>query len=256
MSYGDDELGSWRFDEGVAEILDNMMERSIPGYDDMRDAINRLVWAYAEHHYEIADPLILDVGCATGQAYENLRFSLRRCRYYGIDSSADMIRYCNRKWGMHLNKRYRHLFVCHDIVSDGPSLEDMGIEEMDVVLCVLTLHFIPESRRVEALEKIRAAMKLGAMLIVVDKVRPQRHPSWDGVFRAAHHLYKSRVGGYSEKEIEAKEEALSGVLVPWTTSANREAFIAARFSEPEIFWANSCFVGWAMLNEPPGFTEA
>ena len=53
--------GKWDFDDKVTEVFDDMLERSIPQYDIMRQAVTSLVKTFIKD-----GDTILDIGCSNG----------------------------------------------------------------------------------------------------------------------------------------------------------------------------------------------
>ena len=51
--------GIWDFDDKVTEVFDDMLERSIPQYDIMRQAVTSLVKTFIKD-----GDTILDIGCS------------------------------------------------------------------------------------------------------------------------------------------------------------------------------------------------
>ena len=51
----------WAFDQEVTNAFDNMLERSIPGYEDMRNLVTSLTIKFAQ-----PKSAILDLGCSSG----------------------------------------------------------------------------------------------------------------------------------------------------------------------------------------------
>ena len=58
--------GPWEFDKGVTEVFEDMLERSIPDYEKMRNASSALAFA--------SGPVdrVLDIGCSNGLALRRL----------------------------------------------------------------------------------------------------------------------------------------------------------------------------------------
>jgi len=55
--------GKWEFNEEVTSCFDEMLERSIPAYSDMRDLCFKIGKNYVKRK-----TMIVDLGCSTGQA--------------------------------------------------------------------------------------------------------------------------------------------------------------------------------------------
>ena len=55
--------GKWEFDQEVTDCFDEMLERSIPAYADMRELVTRIGKRYVQRRTSI-----IDLGCSTGEA--------------------------------------------------------------------------------------------------------------------------------------------------------------------------------------------
>ena len=74
--------GRWVFDVGVANVFEDMLERSIPQYETMRDAVSRLGVAYMR-----ANTRVVDLGCSEGGGIslsEGRSSRWRACRVYRV----------------------------------------------------------------------------------------------------------------------------------------------------------------------------
>ena len=71
--------GAWQFDSEVTRVFDDMLGRSIPGYDDMRRLTAWLTaWAAP------AGGRVLDVGCSRGRGIRDRHAPLpSRCAIHG-----------------------------------------------------------------------------------------------------------------------------------------------------------------------------
>ena len=110
----------WSFDESVAVVFDDMLSRSIPGYEEMRNAVIRMV-----------EPIVLDLGCSHGEmiaAMQQKFSSSLHLSYVGIDYSSAMV------------TRARQRFYTDDTVSIiHADLKDVELTRLryDVVLSIL-----------------------------------------------------------------------------------------------------------------------
>ena len=65
---------TWAFDEEVTRVFDDMLGRSIPNYEGMRDITNRLIsQCIMEDSGDGSKPLtILDIGSSRGETIERI----------------------------------------------------------------------------------------------------------------------------------------------------------------------------------------
>ena len=79
--------GIFRFDEAVAAVFPDMLQRSIPGYAASIAAIGSLARRYVQ-----AKTHCYDLGCSLGEATLSMRHSISvpDCRIFAIDNAASI----------------------------------------------------------------------------------------------------------------------------------------------------------------------
>ncbi|WP_353662960.1 carboxy-S-adenosyl-L-methionine synthase CmoA [Hydrogenimonas sp. SS33] len=214
----------FEFDERVAAVFDDMIERSVPFYRQNLELITEIVCRKLPRGGRL-----LDLGCSTGGLLIEIA---NRCgvsaRLVGIDSASAMVARARKKaqaYGAGVD------FVCADLME-----HDLG--QADIVVANYTLQFIRPVRRPKAVRRIYEALKEGGLFIFSEKIL--MHDKWlDKQMIDIYYDYKKR-RGYSETEIARKREALENVLVPYTVSENISMVKEAGFSTVDtVFqWGN------------------
>ncbi|MBR9988508.1 MAG: methyltransferase domain-containing protein [Gemmatimonadetes bacterium] len=224
----------WEFDEAVTDAFDDMLRRSIPQYNVMRQACLRLA-----AHYRQPDTDVLDLGCSRGQAIADLMGVCGDAnRFLGVDISKPMLDAARQRFA--------------SVIADGR----VSIEELDlchsypqcrasVTFAVLTLQFIPPEHRPRIVQDVYRHTVDGGVFIMVEKVLGAT-PSIDTVMVECYHRMKAR-HGYSQEAIERKRLALRGVLVPATARLNEELLRSAGFRQVDCFWRWMNFAGWVAV---------
>ena len=215
---GGAEIGSFRFDERVVRVFDDMISRSVPGYQQilrLLPAITRSCCHPNKSYY--------DLGCSTGAGLIAMARGLGElpANLVGIDTSAPM-----------LLKAKSALSVLADKSNFSVHLKQHDITEFeytDAAMCLLnfTLQFIPLDQRDPLINKIYQALCKGGALVLSEKIAFE-NPSTQRWFRAIHHQYKADQG-YSELEISQKRDAIENVLIPETFAAHQERLLKAGF---------------------------
>lgn len=127
--------GRWEFDEDVTDVFDNMLARSIPQYETMRELVLTLATSLASIDQA---PIVLDLGCSRGESISELYGALSAdASYVGIDSSKPMV------------EAARSRFENNDSVAiELADLRD-GYPNVraTVTIAVLTLQFVPLEHR-------------------------------------------------------------------------------------------------------------
>ena len=77
-----EKLGDFTFDESVAEVFPDMIQRSIPGYSNIITAIGMLA-----ERFVTADSQVYDLGCSRGAAALSIRRNIKQpnVKIIGVD---------------------------------------------------------------------------------------------------------------------------------------------------------------------------
>lgn len=224
----------FEFDENVARIFEDMLERSVPLYRECQDLAARWCLEFAQEHSNI-----YDLGCSTGTFLWRLAKRLapeKKLRLIGIDLSEPMLEKARQKlqfsdadWELRRG----------DL--DGP----LDLADASVAVMNYTLQFIPPERRPVVMEKIFRGLHPGGALVLIEKVASE-HGELDPALMKFYHEFK-RDRGYSNLEIARKREALENVLIPWKTSQNMDLLKNAGFRAVEVFFRWNNFAGFIAL---------
>jgi len=219
--------GGFQFNDRVAEVFDDMLERSVPCYRQVMDMSARILAKKL-----VPRDRVYDLGCSTGNTLLEMARKLERLDldYTGIDSSPAMIAKAERKVSMYAKGEHIR-FRTADIL-------DVELSGAGAVILNYTLQFIKPPDRPRFLKKIHDGLRPGGVLLLSEKVVFTAKET-NGDFIDFHHAFK-REQGYSELEIAKKREALENVLIPFTAEENRVLLAAAGFRVVEGFcqWFN------------------
>ncbi len=224
-----DFLLPFAFNDSVANVFDNMIGRSIPGYSMLQWLLARI----AVHSYQ-PSTIILDLGCATGEtlfqiASLNLSGNGPVPFMRGVDFSQGMIDQAIKK----CRQIPQAIFDCASIVG-------YPMPQCSVVLLVFTLQFVPQVERPIILNAIYSALCKGGILLLCEiSESGLQHDC----FEELHEQFK-REHGYSDIEIQQKRRALENVLVPLTDAENCAMMQDAGFESISPFFRCLQFSGW------------
>ncbi len=215
------------FNEQVAAVFDDMLNRSIPCYALVIDAMAHILARRLP-----AGAQVYDLGCSVGTTVFSLakRLAAKRFCYTGIDSASPMLE--KAKENMHKIAPQANIhFLEGDIISSP-------LAGAHAVLCNYTLQFIRPVVRQSFVERIYASLPPGGVFLLSEKTISHA-TALNRDFIAIYHAFK-KSQGYSEMEIAAKREALENVLVPFSLEENCTLLRHAGFAEVEIFftWFN------------------
>ena len=216
----------FRFDESVAGVFPDMIQRSVPGYSTIISMIGMLAEEYAR-----AGTNCYDLGCSVGAATLAIctRMTQRDCSIIAVDSSEAMLDQCRNNILLTKSKTPVDL-VCAD-------LRDVVLGNASVVVLNFTLQFISLEQRSDIIKDIYEAMVPGGVLILSEKICfDDLQTNHDMI--EMHHAFK-RVNGYSELEISQKRAALEKVLLPETIDAHCIRLAQAGFNHHRVWF--QCF---------------
>ncbi|PMH44949.1 tRNA (uridine-5-oxyacetic acid methyl ester)(34) synthase TrmP [Vibrio sp. 10N.286.49.B3] len=221
-----DKIGDFTFDERVAEVFPDMIQRSVPGYSNIISAIGMLAERFVKPHSHV-----YDLGCSLGAATLSMRRHIQQegCQIFAIDNSAAMVERCK------LNiSAYRSDTPVHVIEDD---IRATDINNASVVVLNFTLQFLSPEDRLALLEKIYAGLRPGGILILSEKYIFDDNTS-NELLIDLHHDFK-RANGYSELEVSQKRNAIENVMRPDTIEDHKERFKQIGFSSYEVWF--QCF---------------
>ena len=217
----------FEFNERVADVFDDMLDRSVPFYKKVIDMTAEILGRSLQE-----GDTVYDLGCSTGTTLIALakKLEFKNLKFIGIDNSRAMLDKAIRKAEMYS-------------MADRIDFIEMDITRAEFsgaggIILNYTLQFIKPSIRPEFLKNIYKGLHGSGALILSEKTVCQ-DKDIDQQFMDSYHRYKKR-HGYSELEISNKREALENVLVPLTIQENCDLLVQAGFTSVETFfqWFN------------------
>ncbi|WGW01502.1 carboxy-S-adenosyl-L-methionine synthase CmoA [Vibrio sp. YMD68] len=221
-----DKIGDFTFDERVAEVFPDMIQRSVPGYSNIISAIGMLAERFVKPHSNI-----YDLGCSLGAATLSMRRHIQQegCTIFAVDNSAAMIERCK----LHVNA-YRSDTPVQVIEAD---IREIAIEDASIVVLNFTLQFLSPEDRYALLKKIHTGLRPGGILILSEKYVFDDDNA-NELLIDLHHDFK-RANGYSELEVSQKRSAIENVMRPDSIDTHKKRFNKIGFSSSEVWF--QCF---------------
>ncbi len=219
-------LTDFQFSEDVAGVFDDMLNRSIPFYDQVQNAIVDLVAGYYQ-----PGTRVYDLGCSTGLMMAKLLDGIPElAEVVGIDDSEAMINKTAERFDATAHKD-RVSLHCED-------LRTSAISNASAVIMNYTLQFVRPLYREQVVGRIYEALQPGGVLILSEKVL-EDSTNVSRLFIDMYYQFKRRQG-YSNLEISQKREMLENVLIPYKVGEQRELLTKCGFAEVETFfkWFN------------------
>jgi len=217
-------IKQFEFDEEVASVFDDMLNRSVPFYKEMQ----RLSINFACNFLEENDK-VYDLGCSTASTLIELsKHCDRKLELIGIDNSTAMLNRASKK---------ANAFGV-DIELINSDLHDVDYQNAKLILSNYTLQFIRPLQREKLVKKVYHSLKDKGIFIFSEKVISSNSKLNKQSIDEYYEFKKTQ--GYSEFEISQKREALENVLIPYTEDENKKMILDAGFSHCEtIFkWVN------------------
>ncbi|WGE36743.1 carboxy-S-adenosyl-L-methionine synthase CmoA [Actinobacillus genomosp. 1] len=227
-----EKLGDFTFDESVAEVFPDMIQRSVPGYSNIITAIGMLAQRFVTEGSQV-----YDLGCSRGAGILSIRRNLQtnQVKIIGVDNSQPMVERCRS----HINAYHSEVPV--EILCDD--IRHIEIKNASMVVLNFTLQFLPRADRLELLTKIYQGLNPNGILVLSEKFTFENQVM-NELLIDLHHTFK-RANGYSELEVSQKRTALENVMLTDSIETHKERLKQAGFSQIELWF--QCFNFGSMI---------
>lgn len=226
----------WEFDGDVAAVFDDMLERSIPSYKEMRTAVFETASRYIRPSTNV-----IDLGASRGESVAGLvgTFGARN-QFILCEISDPMLEAASERFADAIDNGHVELRKL-DLRTSFPP------ESASVILSVLTLQFVPIEYRMRIVEDVYKHLEPGGAFILVEKLLGSTAELDATMVDIYYGLKRSR--GYTQIQIDRKRLSLEGVLVPVTDEWNREILEKAGFSAVDCIWRWMNFAAYVAVKE-------
>ncbi|MFT5835198.1 MAG: tRNA (cmo5U34)-methyltransferase [Sulfurimonas sp.] len=214
----------FEFDEEVAAVFDDMLERSVPFYKESQ----KITEFFALKNLKDGS-ILYDLGSSTASLLINISRKLQvDARLVGLDNSDAMLEQARKKC----------LALGATIELENADILEYAYEEANVFVSNYTLQFIRPLVREELVKKIADSLKKEGIFIFSEKVISHHSKLNKDLIECYYDFKKEQ--GYSAYEIMQKREALENVLVPYSEDENIKMARNCGFSHCEVVfrWAN------------------
>ena len=212
----------FNFDDKVANVFEDMLKRSIPGYSAIISAVGMLTKIYSK-----PDSNYYDLGSSLGASALAMRRNINHpnCKVIAIDNSEAMVKRSRDIIGMDNSPTPIDIY-CDDI-------RNIQIENAQVVVLNYTLQFISPKNRDKIIQNIFDGMNDGGILILSEKIIFEDKALGERQIER-YHNYK-RLNGYSDIEISKKKDALENVLVPDSVETHKNRLQNVGFKTADVW---------------------
>lgn len=216
--------GSFVFDERVATVFENMIARSVPGYQQILEMLPTLTRQCQSSQTAASQTNYYDLGCSLGAGMlamaQGLNPEVQNTAVIGIDNSAAMIDQATQNTRLLANQRIdAKLFEADLLASD--------ISSAMMVLMNFTLQFIALEHRDHLIQRIYDGLHNDGYLVLSEKITFDEQATNQALIDI-HHQFKADQG-YSQLEIAQKRDAIENVLIPETLETHIQRLKNAGF---------------------------
>ncbi len=214
----------FEFDEEVAVVFDDMLQRSVPFYSEAQNITEFFVLKQLQN-----GGLMYDLGCSTASLLLSIQRKLNvKATLIGLDNSEAMLEQARKK---------SEAYGANIQVQNADILE-YDYTKADVFVSNYTLQFVRPLVREDLVKKIATSLNEEGIFIFSEKVISHHSKLNKDMIECYYDFKKTQ--GYSRYEIMQKREALENVLVPYSEEENIKMALNCGFSHCEVVfrWAN------------------
>lgn len=208
------DLVNFTFDAQVADVFDDMVRRSVPGYQSMIEMIGLCVKTYGQNNTNY-----YDLGASTGATSLALGINNphENNHIIAVDNSPSMVEKCKHNLDAKLDN-------AKVVLADIDAIE---FKNASIIVLNLTLQFIAPEERQSLINKIYQGLNKGGALIISEKIHFNNKSKQQ--LMTDLHLDFKRANGYSELEIAAKRQSIENVLITDDKDTHFQRFRKAGF---------------------------
>ena len=226
------DIADFQFNQDVVKVFDDMVRRSVPGYDSMIQMIGLIARMYGQDNTNY-----YDLGSSTGAITLSIALNnkSKNNQFFAIDSSKEMVEQCEKN----LHSKVDNLqAICDDI-------NQVQIKSASIVVLNLTLQFIDVNLRSNLIKKIYDGLESGGILIISEKIHFDDAVTQNQITKL--HMDFKKENGYSELEIANKRQAIENVLITETREDHLKRLRDCGFKETSCFFQCLNFVSFLSL---------
>lgn len=222
-------LSKFSFNEQVVDVFPDMINRSVPGYQNMVAGIGKIASLLCNE-----TPIIYDLGCSLGNVSLSIAKATiqKKPHIIGVDNSQAMIARCQQ----HIDA-----FSFGNCISLlEADLVRFSLKPCDMAVLHFTLQFVALEKRQSILNEIFSKLSTNGVLVLSEKVSISDNVL-DQTLVDLHHEFK-RENGYSDLEISQKRSALEDVMILDTIETHKGRLMEAGFSKVSVWYQHYNFL--------------
>lgn len=222
-------LSKFSFNEQVVDVFPDMINRSVPGYQNMVAGIGKIADLLCKQ-----SPVIYDLGCSLGSVSLSIAKATvhKQPRIIGVDNSKAMIERCQQHIDAFSFGHYINL-IQGDLVS-------LSLEPCNMAVLHFTLQFVATEKRQGVINEVYNKLLDKGVFVLSEKVCIA-NTELDQSLVNLHHEFK-RENGYSDLEISQKRTALEDVMKLDTIETHKARLASAGFSKMTVWYQHYNFL--------------
>lgn len=219
-----EQVSAFAFDEQVASVFPDMIQRSVPGYDTILKGIAMYAMRFVQ-----SGTRVYDLGASLGAVSLTVDQAIghRNVDIHAIDNSDAMISRLSQL--LEKQKIYNRI---HTHLDD---LRHIEFQQASMVVSNFTLQFLPPGSRRAVCELIYQSLNDQGVFILSEKIQSS------GQMIDFYHGYK-KINGYSDLEIAQKRQALEDTLKPDTLAHWQQRLDDIGFQSVEVWFRAFNFI--------------
>ena len=225
---------SFAFNQEVAEVFPDMLERSIPGYGKTIDSIRFLASKYSRKETNC-----YDLGCSLGASSIALGEGAAHndCKIIAIDKSSSM----TKRFSEIIKREKLNL----NIQIFNEDVIDAKITNASIVIMNFTLQFIRKQDRQYVLDKIYNGLNDGGLLLLSEKII-EGDEKINNLLINLHENFKLE-NLYTKEEIQNKKESIKNVLIEDEISTHQSRLSESGFTKFGIWLQHFNFASFVAI---------
>ena len=226
--------GSFEFNNEVADVFPDMLNRSIPSYLRTIETIELLTKEFIQPNTNC-----YDLGCSLGEASLSMQkgINVNGCQIYAIDKSESMTRKFKR------NIEVNNFTVPINIINDD--ILNIRIKNASIIVMNYTLQFLKEEDRQPMINKIFNGLNRGGLFLLSEKIKIQNNKV-NNVLDQLHYAFKLK-NKYSQLEISRKRDAIENILIRDDLYTHQKRLERAGFKDFGIWMQHFNFASYIAI---------
>ncbi|WWO97092.1 MAG: carboxy-S-adenosyl-L-methionine synthase CmoA [Candidatus Dasytiphilus stammeri] len=218
-------FNQWNFDQHVADVFPDMINRSVPGYS----LINSMIGKFSQY-FITSNTSIYDLGCSYGHITSSIVNNIKAtdCTIIAVDNSPYMIAHCKQNLHKVITDNNNDIKIIESHICDIP------IINASLAVLNFTLQFLSIIERQKILKSIYRGLKTGGALILSEKFY-FNDPEISKLLVKMHQNFKLE-NGYSWLEINQKSKILKNILRIETIENYKKILFYIGFQHVELWF--------------------